>query len=536
MKTFVTWYTEAEAFRRFVEQDEFAQWNDPAAGACLVQIFSGIPDQVHFRAVALAIRAALPHAHLIGSTTAGEIVNGEIGSGSVVVACSFFRQTQIVSAFVERQPDESDEALGVRMGQALMAGGTPTLLLIFGTSLTCEAGAMLRGLRASCGCIPIGGGGAGDNGVMRQGFVLHGETLTDCGITGVALIGDQLRAYTRQSLGWQRIGRPLELTKVEGQRVFTIENQPAFQVFEHYLGADQVTAFYKRAREFPLLVDRSGLEVMRIPAFKLEDDSLVFVSDVYQGEQVYFSFSNPETMLQASAEVAHDIISEQPETVFIFTCICRLGVLQEVSADENRYLAGAASAVGFYTYGEYFHDTKASEVLNGAMSIVALAEGPKPAPGRVCSTPAVSVPEQARVAGAMWHLFRAVAEEKIVQAPKEEVPTVRLRLGDQHVLVAIDQIAAVLAQADYTRVFRSAGLPSLFVRMRMVEWESLLAGAEFLRLGRSLIVHRHQIDRWRMLDRDRGELHLKGVATPLSIRRHAAALLKKAALPTGLKS
>jgi len=95
-----------------------------------------------------------------------------------------------------------------------------------------------------------------------------------------------------------------------------------------------------------------------------------------------------------------------------------------------------------------------------------------------------------------------------------------LRDGTRVVVVPLREIAAIEAEADYTRVRLLRQAP-LLVHRRMREWESMLPADVFARLDRSLFVNRSSIARLDSRSRDEGLVYLTGVADPLMLGRVA---------------
>jgi hypothetical protein len=73
-------------------------------------------------------------------------------------------------------------------------------------------------------------------------------------------------------------------------------------------------------------------------------------------------------------------IKKQPvESIYVYSCVSRRGFLQESARIETLPLQEIAPTSGFFTYGEFYHDENANQLLNGAMTTVVLSESENPA-------------------------------------------------------------------------------------------------------------------------------------------------------------
>jgi two-component system LytT family response regulator len=80
---------------------------------------------------------------------------------------------------------------------------------------------------------------------------------------------------------------------------------------------------------------------------------------------------------------------------------------------------------------------------------------------------------------------------------------------------------------NYTRVYISDGPPA-FVRRSMLDWHRTLPSAEFLRVGRSLILQLATVKEIKADSRDVARLHIAGHSEPLTVARRASIRIRRA--------
>lgn len=111
MRTINTYYQDKSALKEFIEQHYdilFAQ-----NSMVLLQIFSGLCDFGFLKRLSLEIAELVPQAHVIGTTTAGEIMNGAVSGLESVLSFSVFQHTDIRCALV------------LKDGKVIMSWGNP---------------------------------------------------------------------------------------------------------------------------------------------------------------------------------------------------------------------------------------------------------------------------------------------------------------------------------------------------------------------------------------------------------------------------
>jgi two-component system LytT family response regulator len=132
-------------------------------------------------------------------------------------------------------------------------------------------------------------------------------------------------------------------------------------------------------------------------------------------------------------------------------------------------------------------------------------------------------------AEAIDYLLKPVVPERLSQAlergrknRQDTTETRHVLLGDQKkcLKVAIDRLAVILAEGNYTRVLTMDG-GNFFVRRSFKEWQETLNVSSFVKLDRSLLVNPAAILGFETIDRDLGHLRVTGCSQPIPLGRTA---------------
>lgn len=351
--------------------------------AALILLF--VSPSYDVAAVAASANAAGRGAPLIGCSTAGEIAEGIGGSGRVVAVAvggeGLVARTSLGSLADGAEVAGADAAQGL---VGLEARHRALVLLAGGNSG--NPGAVVRGAYGVGGAsVKMAGGCAADDGTREEIWVIHGGEAHREAAVGAA-IGSPGAIGVGLGHGWEPTGEQMVVTNSDGQRIFTLDDQPAL---DRYLEVAGVTnAQFDDPDEWshiiltrPLGMPRpNGVEVRTILDGDPATGSLL-CGDVPQGAILSVMRGNVGTALEGAREacvsVLEDLGSEPPVGILAFDCAARRTVLGEDGVvAEMATLAeffGEAPLAGFYTYGEVARKA-GSRGIHGA-TLVLLAFG-----------------------------------------------------------------------------------------------------------------------------------------------------------------
>jgi hypothetical protein len=312
--------------------------------------------QIHARS------AGMP---LIGCTTAGEISASGPGEGGVVVA-AFGGDGFEVGTTVAPMASRDLRGAGAAAARCLPSRGDRAhrVLLLLTDGLSGDQQEVVRGAYRVVGAgVPLVGGCAGDDMKMTRTFQLYGdEVLTDAVVAAGIASDSPFGIGVRH--GWRRVGEPMLVTGSGGNRVYSLDDRPALDVYLGRLDIGELCeeGFRRVALTHPFGLSRpSGEEQVRfVRGADFADRSLSCIAEVPQGGLVWIMEGDADSVLAATDVACRDSLAalrgHQPLGMLAFDCIARRGVLGDrgIHAEIDRLaaVAGAAPVAGFYTYGE----------------------------------------------------------------------------------------------------------------------------------------------------------------------------------------
>ena len=374
----------------------------------LIQVFSSLHDNLPALQLLLdTLKKVLPHAHIIGATTDGEIETGNVYTHSTIISFTDFESTQISSYCVE---SASSEIAAETLVKKLITPKTK-LLLSFSDGTTCNGELFLSTIYQHAPDIIVAGGMAGDSASFTQTYIIYDTKIIKQGAVAVTLDSDTLHVQTDYSFDWQALGRAMTITKAENNRVYEIDHIKTTDIYGKYLGQEIKEALPNIGIEFPLLIKRNNLIYARAAIAKFEDGSLAFAGNLKEGERVYLGFADIKLIMHNSLQKAENFSKQNIETFFIYSCMARRRFMSDIIHTEIEPYAQIAPTAGFFTYGEFFHQPQENYLFNETLTFVALSENIEK---KVASKKISTIEDSndfSRTFRALSHLFKVTQEE-----------------------------------------------------------------------------------------------------------------------------
>lgn len=342
----------------------------------LIQVFSGHVEKAEIEQLLQDLKDVFQGIPIIGSTTAGEILDGSVEENTVVVNFSFFDSTTVQTTLVDRY---DDLWLAGKILAHNLATTNPKALILLGCGLkdrrTIDATPLLAALYEAFPQTVIAGAQAGDNGNGVISYVFTENGITAHGAVAASLSGESLSAHNSYNLSWVPIGKKLTITKAAGPRVYSIDNQSPRDLYNHYLGPEIVEGLPLSAADFPLVIERDGIPMAIHACGVNEDGSFDYIHSFHSGEQVQFGFCH-SGLLAIAAKQTFDQLSIHPAQVaFIYSCVSRKWILGQDINIEIAPISKLATTAGFFAYGEYFtHPIGKCLFFSQTMTVLTLAE------------------------------------------------------------------------------------------------------------------------------------------------------------------
>lgn len=375
MKHYVTQFTAIEELEAYLNEPRI-RFRVEQSRSVLVQVFTASVDREFYRQLYPLIQKRIPGAVVVACSTMGEIANGIALEAHSSVSLSFFSEARLQARAVALRPGQETARAAALCRDMIDDNSDLRGILILLTPLTVDSRKVMDGFVALPDDIALFGGAAGNYTQLDLSLVaLDGEVM-DSAMVVVSLAGAGLRILQHRLFGWMPLGKELTITHASGRTVHSIDNMPAADVYNSYVAPD-AKDFFAHALQFPLLVEREGASVGRVPVSQDEAGNLNFIADVYEGERFRFGFGDINVIIDSIDGLMPSVREFEPEAVYLYSCGCRrLFLKQDVSAELLPFQAQAPTA-GFFTYGEFDNSIEEPQILNSSMVAVCIKELPE---------------------------------------------------------------------------------------------------------------------------------------------------------------
>lgn len=300
---------------------------------------------------------------LFGCTTAGEILNDQIYDTSIV-GLFFDLEPDNYQLFLSTDPAQSTYEKAFMTGQfAHQTFENPAIIVASG-GVAVNAQEIVDGLKAGLGReVPIFGGLAADDLQLKRTCVFSRKDISDNGLLSLVFDNTKISITGLAISGWEAIGGTHTVTKAVGNVIYTIDDEPALDVFIKYFGYfDNFDLKGKPvstiSAQYPLQVLRDdGSTVLRSPLIGDESEkTLTLAGGVKQGDQFRFSISPGFEVIDETVKAFGDYsqLVQEADALILFSCKGRHAALGPMIEDEVKgiYNHWKAPMIGFFSYGE----------------------------------------------------------------------------------------------------------------------------------------------------------------------------------------
>jgi hypothetical protein len=210
----------------------------------------------------------------------------------------------------------------------------------------------------------VTGGLAGDDDRFEKTYVVGEECRVESGlVSAVGFYGESFQIATGYKGGWDKFGIEREITSSRKNVLYTLNNEPALEVYKRYLGK-HAAELPASALLFPLAIRESKeteeTKVRTVLAVDEEAQSITFAGDMPQGGYATFMKANFDRLIDGAYEAAEQLaegreIGKAALSIAV-SCVGRKLLLKQRTEEELEaildVLPEGTRQIGFYSYGE----------------------------------------------------------------------------------------------------------------------------------------------------------------------------------------
>ena len=354
----------------------------------LILIFAD-PALELYQTALVDIQEVYPNSVITGCSTYASILNDGIIENGLVINIIQFKHSQVQRAFTQLNDSDDSYAAGKRIAQQLDAPDLTAVILL-------TDGVYTRGTELAAGIsqslnpnVNIAGGLASDKATFRKNWLLNGTSKVPRSVAGIGFYGPHVRVHTAAKDGWHPFGPERTVTKAQGNALYELDNFPAFELYQKYLGK-RSSELEHSPLNFPLAIwqkNRKHYIIRAVLEVNEENNSLRCAGELTEGSRAQLMYANSENLIDGAEEAVTSICQQLPENpppvfALAISCYGRKVVMgedteQELEAIMEHLPAGSAQS-GFYSYGELARNEELNtcSLYNETMTLTLIYEMP----------------------------------------------------------------------------------------------------------------------------------------------------------------
>ncbi len=352
MKQFNYEFTRAnEVALAFEEIGQYTQTH--SYKSILFHLYSIVFNDDQLGQVQRTILEMYPDAHIAGTSTNGDICDGHLAEYGLVMAVSVFESTYTsVHLFDCKADGETD--LGREIKNIIDETADIVAAEILITLKTINSHKVLDEVEKCKSSVRIFGGGSA-NVLIDENYtsVLNEDSISHAGVALVTYCGKDLAVDIEHAIGWKPLGKNFIATRIEGKRLYELDNIPPAQIYAKYLDIQEDEDFFSNVVEFPLMSIQHGNQVLRLPFSRnAEDGSINLAADIDKGTTVNLSYGDPDVIKGDVEELTEHVKEFAPQAIFLYSCGVRRIYWKYLINKETGPFSKIAPVSGFYSSGE----------------------------------------------------------------------------------------------------------------------------------------------------------------------------------------
>ncbi len=331
-------------------------------------------------------RRMYPEAHLLGCSTAGEILGTNISRDTVAITAVSFAKTRVAVSRVDVPDSGGSFEAGAKLVRSLDPSGLKHIFVI-SEVLQVDASQVMNGINSAVPAgVTVSGGFSADGDRQQISHIWCNGGPAQSSVAAVGFYGEHLRVGTAVTGLWGQFGPLRQITKSQGSVLYELDGRSALSLYKEYLG-ELASGLPASGLLFPisLSVRDTGHSVLRgLLSVDEATQSMRFAGDVPEGAQVRMMMGSIERLIddtyEASRQSTAGLGDAPPELAFIVSCNGRRVVLSQRVEEEleavGEVLGEKATLAGFYSCGEIapIAPGETAELHNEALAITTFAE------------------------------------------------------------------------------------------------------------------------------------------------------------------
>ncbi|MBU1667683.1 FIST C-terminal domain-containing protein [bacterium] len=333
------------------------------------------------------IRRLYPGADIVGCSSSGNILDGQINDAAIVATAVQLEQGYVNITTKDFDLKDDLKKISYDLVSELPKDGLKHVFLL-SDGLNMNGSSLAEGANEAMNHdLPITGGLAGDGTDFQETLIIANDFAKQHRLVAVGFYGEKLAVSSGCYAGWDEFGITRRITKSEGNTVYEIDNKPALDLYKKYLG-EYARELPQSGLQFPFKItkdvdSKSNSLIRTVLAVDEARNAVIFAGDVPQGSYVKLMKTNIDGLIEGSQKAASKInqVNDNDALGLVVSCLGRRLVLKQLTDDELEAISDTlgenVQLTGFYSYGEvapYSDELVSCRLHNQTMTLTVIYE------------------------------------------------------------------------------------------------------------------------------------------------------------------
>ncbi len=364
-------YRDRETFEEFVRQEGIDHESN-----VLLQVGTRNMSLQKIDELRRDLLKVLPHAVVVGGTSALQYDGDDFVEGEIVVGISVFERSRL-TLFSHRFPEKEENYDDVIRELAQEVREDTKGILILSNAVSHSMEKVIESINRHLAHLPVFGGIASDNEPFRD-FKLftHEGVVEGEGFAAVLLHGESLRVSCNFFFDWEPIGREFTVTKADGRYLYELDGMSILEVYSKYFGPLDERSLLELSLSHPLIRISKEYGIIARALLEIDDEKGFFTGEFEEGEKVQIGFGHYRRM-SSRYEIIPEVYRQLAcEALWFYVCISYKYGYMDILRSSGKFYKEPQKLFGFITFGEFSHREGKNLFLNYSLTRVALAEDP----------------------------------------------------------------------------------------------------------------------------------------------------------------
>ncbi len=339
------------------------------------------------------ISALFPKSRIIGSSTSGVIMDGEIKTGCCMLSFTQFQSARVRTCLLPLSDDKGKDIRGTITGQhafdAVVSENSRFMLAFFARPYI-KVSSFVERLNQLTDKMQIIGGIANtqenpDVNVVMDAFVFDSDGVSNDSVALAVIDSARISVTSDLIFVTEPVGNVNTITDADGMIIRAINGENAVDWYQKQLGISLADKYdYDTTVLFPLVRSDYGEMPWAVSYSPQNDERRIFPDEPYPvmfvpseaktGEKVRISYSSIQKTIERCEEVCNVMGKVPAEVLFGYSCVSRQNLFSNCARWELMPFA-RTNLSGALVAGEIGNSGSMNRYCNYSFAISALAEG-----------------------------------------------------------------------------------------------------------------------------------------------------------------